>query len=80
MVLDDCHSPCYSIIIWLCICENFCQTNRAVGLAKLGLWPCCLNEEGGNKGAKEGVRRIPKPWLQIDSCTAWLDEQGVTDD
>ena len=69
-------------VIWLCICESFCQTNRAAGLAKHGLWPCCLDEEGGNKGAKEGVRMIPKPWIQIDFdsfCAAWVDEQRRTD-
>ena len=46
--------------------ESFCQTNRAAGFAKTWTLASCLDEEGGNKGAKEGVRRIPKPWLQID--------------
>ena len=59
--------------------EVFCQTNRAAGLAKTWTLASCLDEEGGNKGAKEGVRRIPKPWLQTVS-TLWVDEQGRTDD
>ena len=45
--------------------EVFVKRTVQSGSLNLDSGLVCPNEEGGNKGAKEGVRRIPKPWLQM---------------